>query len=174
MVGDLFEKVKDSRNLLEKLTGMIPGWKGYQERQERREADQLLRQTLATRLGAQRKQLDVAQKELISSGKIELVDDVGSAVTQLQTFIDRVRLASYGYAGLFDAVKIRQEELAQMYNFDVALFEYVERLDAATDQLRQAIPGGEGLVDIIRIIQDICREANSTFDNREHVILGSQ
>lgn len=174
MVGDLFEKVKDSRNLLEKLTGMIPGWKGYQEQQERREADQLLRQTLATSLGTQRKQLDVAQKELISNGKIELVDDVGSAVTQLQTFIDRVRLASYGYAGLFDAVKIRQEELTQMYNFDVALFEYVERLDAATGRLREAIPGGEGLVEIIRIIQDICREANSTFDNREHVILGSQ
>ena len=174
MAGDIFEKVKEDRNLLEKLGSVIPGWKGYQERQERRSADQLMRQTLAEKMTAQRKRLDVAQQELINSGKIDLVDDVGRAVTQLQTFIDRVRLASYGYSGLFDAVKINQDELEQMYNFDMALFQYVERLSSANDRLREAIPSGQGLVDIIRIVQDICREANSTFDEREHVILGSQ
>ena len=172
-MGDIYEKVKDSRTALEKLTGFIPGWGGYQERQTRRKADQLLRQTLAEKLAGQRQRLDVAQKDLINHGKMDLLDDVGSAVTQLQTFIDRVRLASYGYSGLFDAAKINEAELEQMYNFDAALFAYVERLDAANDRLRQAIPSGEGLVETIRIVQDICREANSTFDQREHVILGS-
>jgi hypothetical protein len=172
-MGDVYEKVKDSRNIIEKLGSMIPGWNGYQERVERRKADQLLRQTLAEKLAAQRKRLDTAQKDLISHGKVELVDDVGSAVTQLQTFSDRVRLASYGYSGLFDAVKINEAELEKMYNFDAALFEYVDRLDAANDRLREAIPSGEGLTEVIRIVQDICREANDTFDQREHVILGS-
>ena len=172
-MGDIYEKVKDSRTALEKLTDFIPGWGGYQERQTRRKADQLLRQTLAEKLAGQRQRLDVAQKDLINHGKMDLLDDIGSAVTQLQTFIDRVRLASYGYSGLFDAAKINEAELEQMYNFDAALFEYVERLDAANDRLREAIPSGEGLVETIRIIQDICREANSTFDQREHVILGS-
>ncbi|MBE9506406.1 MAG: hypothetical protein IMY86_00015 [Chloroflexi bacterium] len=173
-MGDIYEKVKDSRTALEKLTDFIPGWSGYQERQTRRKADQLLRQTLAEKLAAQRKRLDVAQKELISHGRVDLVDDVGSAVTQLQTFIDRVRLASYGYSGLFDAAKVNQDELEQMYNFDAALFEYVERLDAANDRMREAIPSGQGLIEVIRIVQDVCREANSTFDQRDHIILGSQ
>ena len=174
MAGDIFEKVKGSRNLVEKLGSIIPGWKGYQERQERRSADQLMRQTLAEKMTAQRKRLDVAQQELINSGKLDLVDDVGRAVTQLQTFIDRVRLASYGYSGLFDAVKINQDELEQMYNFDAALFEYVDRLDTANDRLIEAINTGEGLKEVIRIVQDICREANATFDEREHVLLGTQ
>jgi hypothetical protein len=174
MVGDIFEKVKGSRNLVEKLGSIIPGWKGYQERQERRSADQLMRQTLAEKMTAQRKRLDVAQQELINSGKLDLVDDVGRAVTQLQTFIDRVRLASYGYSGLFDAVKINQDELEQMYNFDVALFEYVDRRDTANNRLMEAIDTGEGLKEVIRIVQDICREANATFDEREHVLLGTQ
>jgi len=172
-MGDIYEKIKDSRTALEKLTNFIPGWSGYQERQTRRKADQLLRQTLADKLAGQRRRLDVAQKDLINHGKMDLLDDVGSAVTQLQTFIDRVRLASYGYSGLFDAAKINEAELEQMYNFDAALFEYVERLDAANDRLQEAIPSGQGLVETIRILQDICREANSTFDQREHVILGS-
>lgn len=174
MVGDIVEKVKDSRNLLEKLGSKIPLWKDFQERQEHRSADQILRKTLVTQLSEQRKRLDVAQMDLISSGKLDLVDDIGSAVTQLQTFTDRVRLASYGYSGLFDAVKINQDELEKLYGFDAALFDYVDRLNAANDRLQEAIGSGEGAAEVIRIIKGICREANSTFDDREHVILGSE
>lgn len=173
-MADIYGKVEGDRTALEKLADIIPGWKGYQERVTRRKADQVLRQTLAEKLAAQRKRFDVAQKELIENGRIEFVDDIGSAVTQLQTFIDRVRFASYGYAGVFDAVKINEEELEQIYNFDAALFDYVNRLDTANDRLREAIDTGQGIKEVIRIVQDICREANSTFDQREHVILGSQ
>lgn len=172
-MGDVYGKVKGDRTALEKLLDIIPGWGGYQERQTRRKADQVLRKTLADQLAERRRQLEVAQKELINSGRLDLVDDIGSAVTQLQTFTDRVRVASYGYAGMFDAVKVNQAELEQMYNFDLALFEYVDRLKMATGHLREAISDGEGLTETVRIIQDICREANSTFDQREHVILGS-
>lgn len=171
---DSYGKVQDSRTGIEKMLDVIPGWGGYQERQNRRKADQVLRQTLAEKLAGQRRNLDVAQQELINHGKIDFVDDVGSAVTQLQTFIDRIRTASYGYSGMFDAVRINEDELEQMYNFDAALFEYVGRLDAATSRLREAISIGEGLAETVRIIQDICREANGTFDQREHLILGSQ
>ncbi len=171
---DTYGKVQDSQTGLEKLLQKIPGWGGYQERQNRRKADQLLRQTLAENLAIQRRNLDTAQKDLIKHGKIDLVDDVGSAVTQLQTFIDRIRTATYGYSGMFDAVRVNEDELEQMYNFDAALFEYEDRLGAATGRLREAISIGEGIVETINIIQDICREANGTFDQREHVMLGSQ
>jgi len=173
-MGDILEKVTSSRTALEKLTDFIPGWSGYQKRQTSRKADQLLRQTLSDKLADQRKKLNVVQKELINRGRVDLLDDIGSAVTQLQTFGDRVRLATYGYSGLFDAAKVNEAELEQMYNFDAALFEYVERLDTASDRLREAAATGEGLTETIRIVQDICREANSTFDQREHIILGSQ
>lgn len=170
---DILGKVEESRNILEKLGSVIPGWKGYQERQERRKADQILRQTLAEKLTEQRRRLDVAINELIENNRYDLVDNVGSAVTQLQTFIDRVRFASYGYSGLFDAVKINQKELEQIYNFDMALFDYVERLNTANDRLQEAISTGQGMLETVRIIRDICREANNTFDEREHIILGS-
>lgn len=170
---DVLGKVEESRNILEKLGSVIPGWKGYQERQERRKADQILRQTLAEKLAEQRKRLDVAIQDLIEISRYDLVDNVGSAVTQLQTFIDRVRFASYGYSGLFDAVKINQKELEQIYNFDLALFDYVERLNTANDRLQEAISTGQNVLETVRIIRDICREANNTFDEREHLILES-
>ncbi len=173
-MDDIHGKVESQRNALEKLIGSIPGFSGYQKRQKRREADRLLRETMARKLQDQRRRLDAAQKKLISHGRLDLVDDVESAVTQLKTFTDRIRFASYGYAGLFDAVKIRENELKQLYDFDAALIDYVERLDTANDHLRTAISEGEGLEQTLEIIQEIVREANTTFDRREHLILGSQ
>lgn len=172
-MADVYDKVSEGLTAPEKLLNFVPGWKGYQERKARRQADKLLRQTLAEKLADQRRQLNVAQKDLIEHGRLDLLDNVESASTQLKTFIDRLRFASYGYAGLFDAVKIREGELKQLYDFDTALIEYVERLDEATKRLRSAIAGGEGVEETVRIIQDIAREANSTFDQREHLLLGS-
>jgi signal recognition particle GTPase len=173
-MADAYEKVTEGRTGLEKLMDKIPGWGGYQKRQNRRKADQVLRQVLSSELGSQRKRLDTAQKDLMDHGRWDLVDDVGSAVTQLQTFADRVRLATYGYSGMFDAVRIREAELEAMYNFDAALFDYVDRLDEANDRLLEVIPTGEGIKPTVRVVVDICREANSTFDEREHLILGTQ
>lgn len=171
---DIYERVEEGRTALAKTLDVIPGWSGYQERQSRRQADKLLRRTLAEKLNDQQRRLNTAQKELIAHARWDLVDDVESAVTQLRTFVDRVRFASYGYAGLFDAVKIRRNELRQLYEFDAALIEYVERLETANDHLRSAIDSGEGLEESVRAVQEVTREANSAFDQRERLILGSQ
>jgi signal recognition particle GTPase len=118
--------------------------------------------------------MDTAQKKLLEHGRLDLVDDVESAVTQLKTFADRIRFASYGYAGLFDAVKIRESELKQLYDFDAALIDYVERLDTANDHLQEAISQGEAIEDTVEVIQEITGEANSTFDRRQRLILETE
>jgi len=70
-------------------------------------------------------------------------------------------------------VKIREEELNQIYAYDAALLDYVERLDTANDHLRTAISEGDGLEETIEVIVDIVREANEAFERREHLILES-
>lgn len=169
---DLYKKVSDARTGLEKLLGQIPGYKGYKEKEMRRESDKLLRQAVVTHMSAQHRRMQSLQRKLIGAGRMEYLDDLGVAVTQLQTFIDRVRRATYGYGGLFDAVRVREEELDRLYDFDHQLLEYGDRLSAALDTLETAIPSGEGLADALRAVQSICEEANNTFSMREEVILG--
>jgi type II secretory pathway pseudopilin PulG len=173
-MADIHDKVEQHYTAAEKVINAIPGWSGYQKRQKRRQADKLLRQTLADRLEAQRRRLNTAQKELLERSRLDLLDDLESAATQLKTFADRVRFASYGYAGLFDAVKINESELKQLYDFDAALIDYVERLDTANGHLRDAIAQGEGVEDTIEVIQEITREANDTFDRRQRLILETE
>ena len=42
-MGDLYERVSEDRSWLEKIVGKIPGYKGYKEKEMRRESDKLLR-----------------------------------------------------------------------------------------------------------------------------------
>jgi hypothetical protein len=172
-MSDLYERVSGARTGLEKLLGKIPGFGGYVEREMRRSSDKLLREMVATRMETHRQRMDDLQRQLISAGRLEYLDEMGNATTKLQTFIDRVRKATYGYAGFFDAVRVREEELDRLYDFDHELLGYDERLAAALSALETSIPSGEGLAEAVRQLLDVCSEANRTFDGREQVILAA-
>jgi endonuclease/exonuclease/phosphatase (EEP) superfamily protein YafD len=48
-MSDLFDKVTSQMDFVKKLATHIPGFSGYVERQNRRAADKLLRETVANR-----------------------------------------------------------------------------------------------------------------------------
>ena len=48
-MSDFFEKVSSQIDPFKKLASYIPGFSGYVERQNRRDADKLLRETVARR-----------------------------------------------------------------------------------------------------------------------------
>ena len=169
--GGLLETVESSLGGLEKLARKIPGYGGYKEKELRREADKLLRTELAGRFDEQRKRVAELQHDLISQARIEFLDDLERAALKLQILIDRIKTASYGYAGLFDAVKVKEEQLDALYAFDNQMLDFVESVAADIDQLTSAIVAGEGIGDAIRALVGTADEANQAFGHREEAIL---
>ncbi len=165
----LLDTVKGEMSGFEQLVAKIPGYKGYKEKEQRREADKLLRDHIVNRMRTVKTQLDGLQQDLIGAGKFDLLDETGSAATQLQTFIDRVRTAPYGYGGLFDAVKVKEEDLDRVYEFDSALLSYAERIESAISNAREGLEG-ENARSLILMVRDLAREANATFDERQDVL----
>jgi hypothetical protein len=168
----LFDNVKDKMSGFEQLIAKIPGYKGYKEKELRREADKLLRDHIVNRMRTVKTQLDGLQQDLIGAGKFDLLDETGSAATQIQTFIDRVRTAAYGYGGLFDAVKVKEEDLDRVYEFDSALVGYADRIETAIGNARAGVEG-EDARSLILMVRDLAREANATFDERQDTLRGT-
>src|SRR5436190_1918086 len=73
---------------------------------------------MASELDRGRKSLDGFKRELLSGGKLDLLDDADRVVRKLQKAADQLRFASYGYAGFFDQVKIEEAELDKIYQYD--------------------------------------------------------
>jgi hypothetical protein len=130
----------------------------------------MLRETIAIRYSEQLGRISNLQVQAISSGGIEHVDDLQDAATRLQRFIDMVRTAAPGYAGLFAAAKINEPELAKLYQFDLAMLENVSKVAAAVDNVESSL-GGEGLPAAMRHLSSTIGEINTTFERRKETIL---
>lgn len=168
---DLRETIGASSSDLENLVRKIPGYHGYKEKELRREADKLLRTELAAAFDDQRKRLTELQHQLISQAQIEFLDDLERAVMKIQLLIDRIKTASYGYAGLFDAVKVKEEQLDALYEFDNQMLDFVDQVAADVDQLSSAITTKEDISEAISQLVGTADEANLTFGHREEAIL---
>lgn len=173
-MADLFEKVTGDQDVFKKLASYIPGFKGYIERQNRRSADKILREKVADRFEELWTRTSALQSDLISKGGIALVDDLEKAAIKLRTFIDKIRTATYGYSGFFDAVKINEEELTQLYAFDAAFFDLAEQVNSAIDNVESSLGDEAGLPAAIRNLTSLAREATKTFDRRYSVLTGSE
>ncbi len=167
-MSDIFSKIVGGRNALEQLGSKIPGYKGYQEKEARREADRLLRDEVVRIYALQLARLNDVPSALLEAGKLEQLADVDKARTRLQTFTDRVRTASMGYGGFFDAVKVGEDELQKLYNFDDGLLEGIGRVTAAID----AVVGPEHDAQALKQLIAVADELNNTFSLRESVIRG--
>jgi hypothetical protein len=170
---DFLERIKGAMGGLEKFVAAVPGYKGYKEKEQRREGDKLLRDYLVRQFEEQQRKLNDQKLQLLSSGLIELVDDLDRASTRLESFIIKIRTASRGYAGLFDAIKVNEEELDALYNFDNALLEGVPRLEASISNLSSAIMAKEGVPQAIADLVALTGELNDAWAKREDVLTGA-
>jgi hypothetical protein len=171
MSDQIYDEIGSDMDPFKKILGKIPGFKGYVERQKRRDADKLLRETVAARFEEQWQRLSSIQREFISSGDISWIDDLEASAIKLRTFADRVRRATRGYSGLFDAVMINEDELALLYDFDAKLLDLSEEVGRAIDNV-QASTGTEGLPASIRHLNTVAQQCIETFNRREEVFLG--
>jgi hypothetical protein len=155
---------------LKKILSKLPGFQGYMERQNRRDSDKLLREMVADRFEQQWQRVSSLQRDLIAQGEIGMVDDLERAAIKLRTFTDRVRRATRGYSGLFDAVKINENELALLYKYDSDLLENLDEVSRAVDNVEASI-GSDGLPAAIRHLTSVSQAAIDIFDRREEAIL---
>ena len=172
-MSDFFEKVKSQSDPFKKLLSYIPGFGGYVERQNRRDADKILRETVARRFEEQWSRVSTMQAELASSGMIKYVDDLEKAAIQLRTFIDKITTAPRGYSGMFDAVKINEKELESIYQFDFAFFDLAEQVGRALDNVEASLGDESALPAAIRNVTSLARMAVETYNRRSESVTGS-
>lgn len=171
MSEDLLGKIESEADPIKKILKKVPGFKGYIERQNRRDSDKMLRDITASRLEEQYQRVSSLQRDFISQGEIMYVDDLESAAIKIRTLADRIRRATRGYAGVFDAVKINEEGLALLYQNDLNLLEAVDEISRAIDNVEVSV-GSDGLPASIRHLVSVVQESIEAFNRREEAVLG--
>lgn len=170
MSEDIYGKITEDTDPIKKILSRVPGFSGYIEREKRRDSDKLLRETTAERLEEQWQRVSSLQRDFIGQGEIQYVDDLEAAAIKIRTLADRIRRATRGYAGIFDAIKINEDELANLYTYDAALLDSVSDISRAIDNIEASV-GTDGLPASMRNLASVTQQAIETFNRRQEVFL---
>jgi hypothetical protein len=130
----------EHRNWLESILRYIPGFRGYLEKEYRRDSDELQRQWLADRLQRSKRAIDDLTRPLADAGRIDALPQVDRLRARLDKLISRIRGAMQGYSGFFDLVRVREDLLDRVYEHDVGLMQRVDALGQAIEEMPDA-PG---------------------------------
>lgn len=168
------EKIKEQEKLLEKIQLIVPGFSGYKQREQRREADKIVRTHLSKRLQDARNMLQDAFQALTDRRVSQDVQAIDRLMAVFDRVSEKVNHASYGYAGFFDAIKIDLPELDQMLEFDSKLLDSVKLLaDQASLVKREATAARvESLHQYSEELRKAVEDFEHMFDERKETIQG--
>ena len=170
---DLRQKItgqEDLQGKLKNLASSIPGFGGYFAKDTRRDADKLLRLHLAAKLADERKRMR-AQATKLGAGNLQKVGQLDKSIGRLQTLIDKIKTATYGAGSLFDAVRVKEEQLDALYTYDNSMLDGVPLLANAVTALAAAVKAKEGVDEALEGVDAAVEQLSTAWGLRRDVLL---
>lgn len=152
----------------------IPGYSGYRAKESRRDEDKQVRLELAREYDLVAQRLTDVQGELVRAQRFAEIGNVERLERSLRLFTDRLRTATYGYAGLFSDRPVDERALDQLAAFDRALGDGADELRASVEAIAAAAIGGEGLPEKVRATGGQIDALNRRFDLRSEAVNSGQ
>jgi hypothetical protein len=171
---DVYAQAKSQMRLSERIAAALPGFRGYKEKELRRESDKLVRNNLYLKLTKDKDNVKSISQKIADKRYMDVLTDIDRLNAKMDRITEKVNHASYGYAGFYDIVKIKEENLDRMITFDNQLIDEVNALTASIEDLKTQLLSNNfaNLKDKIQTIADKFELLEDTFDKREQVILG--
>lgn len=110
-------------NWFERVLHKIPGFKGYYEKEFRRDADRLQREFIVTKLQGIKESLNQVIQNVSRQKNLALLTEYDLFAKSLQKTTNEIRYADQGYSGFFDLIKIGEDELDMVYEQDALILE---------------------------------------------------
>ena len=155
------------------LDYIIPGYKGYRERDDSRQSDKLFRDFLAKELGAESTRLEQAKVELTNTGNLAALNPADQASKLLVKVRDRLRFANYGFqSGMFGS-KGETEMVLKVEEYDKGLIDDKDSVRTQVQEIENVLMEGGNVEPEFRKLGRILREFDEKLNQREAIIRGN-
>jgi len=123
---DIRTKAKEGLNWFEKVLDKLPGFKGYFDRELRRDSDKLQREFIAGKLETAKSEMNEIIRNETRKKDLSLLTDFDILLKDIEKIISGIKYSDRGYSGFFDLIKIKEDTLDKIYEADIALLETIE------------------------------------------------
>ena len=110
-----------SKNIFDKIGSLIPGYRGYAERDGRRNCDKLLRNQISEKLSQCVSIINNQIKTEVKNNNLSSLRDLEDCQLKLNTLSDKIKYAPYGESSFFGDTQIKEDELQNIYELDFEL-----------------------------------------------------
>jgi hypothetical protein len=167
---------RSQTGLLEKIELFLPGFRGYKEKELRRESDKLVRNQIYMKLSDSLSKTKDVYRSLVNQGVTETWDDTDRLSARLERVSQQVNHSEYGYAGFFDIVKVKEPQLDQMMDYDYKLLQMSDSVGQAIDSLKDSVDNerwNEARGKVLAATKQV-DSLEEAYNGRKQVILGAQ
>jgi hypothetical protein len=172
--NNVLSNVQGQMRLSERIAAFIPGFRGYKEKELRRESDRLLRNHLYLKLSTEKNDLREISQKIADRRYFDVMTEMDRLLAKMDRIAEKVNHASYGYGGFFDAVKVKEDNLDNMIAFDNKLIDDVSALASQIDAFKADLASGNtsNLKTNVQNVTVKIESLEDTFDQRNEVIMG--
>ena len=156
-------EMKSEMSLTERIAMYIPIYRGYKEKNLRREEDRAVRGELSRALQGTKAELATIQRELVSQPDLMM---------DLERIRTKVKKAVNGYSGFHTAVKILEDDLDALVAWDAKLIEDIQLLRQGTADLLDSVDRGMEVKAEIRNLERGVDSMMEDYNQRETVMKG--
>jgi hypothetical protein len=171
---DLRQKVEGDRGVLKRLQLLIPGFRGYRQGEDIREADSFLRIQVADKVRNARTTIENSRAGLANANQFQVLNDLSPLIANLWQLEGEIRHAEQGYTGISPAVRINPQQLDRLYEYDYGFVQAGDQLNQTVQPLPGLLMGGNAseAAGIIATARGQVNQLEQAFKARTQVIEG--
>lgn len=173
---DIRKRVEEDRGILKTIQTFVPGFRGYRLKEDLRDSDRMLRSQLAKLLGRQRRGLEDCRAMVVQSFNSPQLDVIGGLINRFKTVEGVVQHAATGYSGIAADVRVKENELNRLYEYDTSLIDNIGIISRSVESLKislKANDDAQSKADLADITNAIV-EFEDKFDRRMRVITNTE
>ena len=163
-------KMMSDMGLFEKIKMYIPGYKGYKEKNLRRDADRAVRQELSRTIQGAKADLAEIQKAVLDD--FDLMMDVERIRTKVDKYDIDVKKAVNGYSAFHDSVKILEADLDKVMAWDAKILDDIQAMREATEKLLDMADEGTLVRKDLRKYERCIDDMLEDYNQREAIMKG--
>ncbi len=173
---DIRDRIEEDRGLLKRIQLHIPGYAGYRRREDLRAADKYLRTQLADKLQNIRKDVENVRAYMTSNYIRDNIEQLGNLILTFQEIEGKMRYSSGGYSGLSPMIRIEEDELEKLYEYDYSMVTAIEAIAKGVTPLDASVKTGDknAVASNISTVKENLDKLNRTFRQRLDVITGTE
>ena len=170
---DYMQKSKEDRGIFERIALYVPGYKGYREKNIRREVDRLVRSHVALSIKEAKTVLNDLKREVMENGDLDSVKAMERIANKIDTYMKSIESAESGYSGIWETMKTVESDLDAVVEWDERLIINSMELKQILSDLRDKVDAGESDIKTdIRAVERHVDDLRDGLNERKLVLKG--